>query len=329
MHVNPMPNISGLLILPRLRVQNANAISGQHTWGFPAMSAFTGLMTALERKLGPDTGLEFYGIGVICHDFQAQTSGEYLQRFNLTRNPVDKDGSTSAIVEEGRIHLDITLVFGVAGDALTQDDDVLSELAMSIARTLETMRIAGGSVIPGAYPSRPQLIALPDTEEDLAILFRRLRRRWLPGFALVARDDLLHAHHAELREKRPDASLLDAWLDKARINYWPQQDPSGQISWVHSRPQGSGWIVPLPVGYGAISPLQSEGSVSNARDASTPFCFVESVYSLGEWLSPHRLTHYTDLLWYPSHDPDTGIYRCRNDYCIDNHAAHDNPGEHA
>ena len=40
-----------LLVLPRLRIQNANAISSPLTWGFPAITAFTGLMTALKRRL--------------------------------------------------------------------------------------------------------------------------------------------------------------------------------------------------------------------------------------------------------------------------------------
>ena len=43
--------LKALLVLPRLRIQNANAISSPRTWGFPASSAFTGLMTALERRL--------------------------------------------------------------------------------------------------------------------------------------------------------------------------------------------------------------------------------------------------------------------------------------
>ena len=38
----------------------------------------------------------------------------YVRNFNLTRNPVDKDGSTAAIVEEGRMHLQITLVLAVS-----------------------------------------------------------------------------------------------------------------------------------------------------------------------------------------------------------------------
>jgi len=329
MFANPLPSVKGLLTLPHLRVQNANAISGQHTWGFPAMSAFTGLMTALERKLGPEIGLEFYGVGVICHGYQAQTSGDYVQRFNLTRNPVDKDGSTAAIVEEGRIHLEITLVFGVGGSALGHDDETLAELAAKVGRTLETLRVAGGSVLPGAHWHKPHMVTLPGTEEGDVQQFRSLRRRWLPGFALVARDELLHRHHAVLRDTQPAATLLDAWLDKSRLNHWPETDEDGKTIWKHSRQQGEGWIVPLPVGYGAISELYPPGQVANARDNETPFRFVESVYSLGEWLSPHRLQHVTDLLWYPSHDPTNGVYRCRNDYQPAIRAVSDNQGVNA
>lgn len=312
-----LTNITGVLTLPHLRVQNANAISSQHTWGVPSITAFSGLMTALERKLAGSVELEFYGVGVICHGYQAQTNGDYVRRFNLTRNPIDKDGSTAAIVEEGRIHLDITLVFGVAGDALTENEAKRHEIAANIADIVATLRIAGGSVIPQTnQPARrikPTLQAL-DEGEARAKQFRQLRRQWLPGFALLSRDDLLHGHHARLVEHNPDATLLDAWLDKSRLNHFPVTDDKGDTVWQHSRQQGEGWIVPIPVGYGALSELHPAGSVANARDDSTPFRFVESVYSLGEWRSPHRLHDVFDLLWHPDFDEASGVYRCRNHY---------------
>ena len=85
----PPTPLKALLVLPRLRIQNANAISSPLTWGFPAITAFTGLMTALERRLGPQAGLAFYGVGVICHGFEPQvTHGGYTRSFNLTRNPL-------------------------------------------------------------------------------------------------------------------------------------------------------------------------------------------------------------------------------------------------
>lgn len=71
--------------------------------------------------------------------------------------------------------------------------------------------------------------------------------------------------------------------------------------------------MPIPVGYGALGELHAPGSIANARDTSTQFRFVESLYSAGEWLSPHRLRS-PQLLWYADRQPDAGLYRCRNDY---------------
>ena len=92
---------SALLLVPHLQVQNANAISSPMTWGFPSITAFVGLMAALERKLGAAAGLQFNGVGVVCHRFEAQTHRGYTHSFRLSRNPVRKDGSTAGIVEEG------------------------------------------------------------------------------------------------------------------------------------------------------------------------------------------------------------------------------------
>lgn len=323
-----LPQSGGLLILPHLRVQNANAISSPLTWGFPAISAFVGLMQALERKLAGRCGLIFDSVGVICHSHQAQvTSGGFTRAFHLTRNPVDAKGDTAAIVEEGRIHLDITLVFGVCGfeqneqpDPLLTDKEERRRIAREIADVVAGLRIAGGSVLPG--PGQyPQLLQLPSDGEERDKEFRRLRRRWLPGFALVSRDDLLTSHVHALREQDPTANVLDAWLDLARLKTFAvksetigrQGEPREKIEWLTER-AARGWIVPIPVGYGALSPVYPAGQVRNARDTGTPLCFVESLYSLGQWISPHRLDDVNEMLWYADSDPATGIYRCQNDY---------------
>jgi CRISPR-associated protein Csy2 len=56
--------------------------------------------------------------------------------------------------------------------------------------------------------------------------------------------------------------------------------------------------------------------VADARDTTTPFRFVESVYSIGQWVSPHRLTDVNDLLWYGQYDDANCLYRCRNDFVV-------------
>ncbi|WP_235041022.1 type I-F CRISPR-associated protein Csy2 [Vreelandella profundi] len=315
-----MSEVKNLLVLPRLRVQNANAISSPMTWGFPAMSAFVGLMHALERKLfSAGINVSLSSIGIICHDFDAQTTeGGYIRGFHLTRNPVDKTGGTAAIVEEGRVHLDITLVFSIETAAAESEH---SNMAHQINDIVAGMRIAGGSVVPNrsvpSHQQRPQWVVLDDKEEERAKQFARLKRRWLPGFALTLRDDYLSGHHQTLQQQNPEASLLDAWLDLSRLNHHCSMENEGQPNekpaWQVQRPY-RGWLVPIPVGYGAISDLFNPGEVANARDEKTRFRFVESLYSIGEWVSPHRMKQPEDLLWYVDNDEEADLYRLNNDY---------------
>ena len=337
------PTDRALLLVPHLQVQNANAISSPMTWGFPAITAFVGLMGALERKLGADSGLQFNGVGVVCHRFEAQTHRGYTHSFHLSRNPVRKDGSTAGIVEEGRIHLDISLLFEVELSRNLLDETKRQQLAQTVADLLATLRVAGGSVIAPhtARPRRalqPQLRLVAEDPEQQAKEFAKLSRRLLPGFALVARDDLLQKHQQALAEKSDlgqglPVTALDAWLDLSRINTRAIRVPvpaplsadsapaaakgveadalvAERIEW--QRDERPGWLVPIPVGYAALSALHAAGSVEQARDGTTPLRFVESVYSLGQWISPHRLRDSAQLIWWPTYDEATGLYRCRN-----------------
>jgi CRISPR-associated protein Csy2 len=332
LETTPLPH-HAVLVLPRIRVQNANAISSPMTWGFPAITAFTGAMTALERRLGRDAGVALWGVGVICHGFEAQvTSQGYTRAFHLTRNPVLQDGSTAGIVEEGRVHLELTLVFDVWLSDANRGEGERAALAEHIAHELAGMRLAGGSVMPplpatGRRPSRPTLdLVVDDSQPDeQRQQFRRLARRWLPGFALVSRDDLLQTRLAELKADDPTTTVLDAWLDLSRWNSRAVEQPAAPgsdqppgVAWV-TDPR-AGWTVPMPVGFTSLSALQPPGSVGSARDGHTPFRFVETVWSIGQWVSPHRLKGLGELFWAPDNDHDPAhtdkhtLYRCVNGY---------------
>lgn len=324
--MDDLPGFDHLLIVPRLRVQNANAISSPLTHGFPAVTAFLGLMWALERK-AKDAGidLQFNAVAVVAHDHQEQvTDSTFVKSFRLTRNPNDKDGKPSAIVEEGRIHLEISLIFAVQGPATSGDTEHQAALARQVRDLLLQMRVAGGSVLPPTVRSHrhaPYLLPLTGSDEDREELFDNAMSRLLPGFVLVERADLLEQRHLELQALDPHASRLDAWLSLSRINWRaPHVDegeengkPAEKQPWLNDR-QDLGWIVPIPVGYGALSKVQPAGSVSNARDTSTPFCLVESLYSIGQWISPHRLRTVKHLLWYAETDTGRERYRCHNRY---------------
>ena len=331
-----MTQAQAILVLPHLRIQNANAIASPLTHGFPSITAFTGVMWALERKLAQaGVPLQLHGVGVVCHHHQEQVTQGYVRNFNLTRNPVGKDGSTAAIVEEGRMHLQLTLVLAVSEKrtpgtptALVQGNQTqLDDWAAQAGHLLAGMRVAGGSVLPSRpVPGKrvgPWMAVVPEDPVAAEKEFRQWRRQWLPGFTLVERDDLLAQRLQALRTTHPTATLLDAWLHAARFNSQPltsadgTMPPDGKVTWGDPlRPKGSGgWVVPIPVGYAALTPqAHAAGTVRNARDASVPLRFVESVYALGEWISPHRLTHLGQLLWHAETDDALGLYRCRNGY---------------
>lgn len=327
-----MNDIFALIVLPRLRVQNANAISGPLTWGLPSPTAFAGFAHALERKFASDLDEGFAGIGIICHSFEPQVykpAGPKPLVFGLKRMTVRtqkecdklvKDGTPPSFVEEGRAHMEVSLVIAVR-DYKSEYDG--KDLAERLHHAAQGMRLAGGSLLH-QEGNRHQAQWWPlagDMEGDAAV-FRKLRRRLLPGFALVQREDLLAEHLAELRQASPEVNpqpnALDALLDLSRLNIEPvvgpssEADQSAPVKWeVRRKP---GWLVPLPIGYAGISPLYAPGEVENARDGSTPFRFVESLYSLGQWISPHRLTSLEQLLWTQEADADNGIYRCVNRY---------------
>lgn len=315
------PYFSGLLILPHLRVQNANAISSPLTWGFPSMTAFLGLMWALARRLKGEEPLTLHNVGVVCHAFEAQTANMgFHNAFCLTRNPVEKDGRSASTIVEGRAHLEISLLFGVSGDVMAESEEHRAEIAQKIMDVISQMRIAGGSVVPRQTRSRlrPGIVPLAVNDDDLPP-FHKLRYSLLPGFTLVERGDLLQQRLEHLRQENPAATHLDAWMSLSRINWRAVQKPADsdqdtpKVEWQHDR-EGKGWIVPVPLGYAALTDEQPAGKVDAARDPAMPFYFVESVYGMGQWIAPHRIDDVRAMLWYAVADKEQGLFRCHNDY---------------
>lgn len=309
-----MKSPNAILILPHLKVQNANVISSPLTWGFPAVTAILGFVHALERKLRQHYEISFGGTGIICHQFmpqvfQSRPGGDNV--FCLTRNPLQKDGSTAAFVEEGRAHLEISLVIQVAGASCSKHEAIVNAMLAEMLQTVYSLRLAGGSILPENRPGAKQiqLINWPDTDEEIQKLTKERLRRLLPGFVLIGRERLLAQHTQQLQLINPQATALDALLEFSSLNF--TVDSEGEkTTWKIS--QKPGWIVPIPIGYKALSELHAPGAVLNARDADYPLRFVESIYSLGEWLSPHRIRYLNDIFWHYQVDNAKGIYRCVN-----------------
>lgn len=295
-----------VLLLPHLRIHNANALSSPFTIGFPAMTAWLGFVHALERKLkaGGYPTLELVATGVFSHQCDLQTHqgpGDFVHSIVGTANPLDKEGSRSAFIEEARCHLDVSLL--IEYHAYNDDLDLIEqpEFIEQVEQLLALMKVAGGDLLS---VSQPQVKALDDSE---AKEVRKLLCSLMPGYALIERRELMQ----DAMEQGVDA--LDALLDYLTVHHRCEQDEEGNVSWHSQRKSGEdgkkpGWIVPIATGFQGISPL---GQAKNQRDPDTPHRFAESVVTLGEFKMAHRIESLDDILWQYHTDLPNDLYLCR------------------
>lgn len=304
-----------VVALKHLEVHGANAITGA-TYGFPAITHFLGYVHALQRKLPEKFDLSFDGCGVVCHRHQVHAHrppgglGFTDFGFALSRNPLVLDDrkpsdecgrkptKPASFVEEGKMNMDVTLLIAVTENQ--QVDHVeQKELEGFLLQKAVQQHLAGGVVTNMPKVEIIQSEAFEDKKGRKKIL-----RNLLPGFALVSRHDLL------LQDPE-----LAAWMSFSTIRYAADttQAQDGKTPWLLQEKPATGWITPLAVGYRRISPLYGPGEVKNVRDPTVPACFVENLYSLGQWISPHRITDMDHLFWQQKYD-GTGRYLCRNSY---------------
>lgn len=294
--------MSSLIILRRVRVENANAIAGL-TWGFPAVTHFLGFTHALSRRLESEN-LSLTGCGVICHDTQLHAhKSSWDFNFALTRNPLTKEAKTAAFNEEGRMHMTVSLVLECEG-MIADGEHGIHRLCEKLQQICPTLRLAAGNI---THIARISVVTRPETEEGL----RKLLWPLMPGFALLDRAPLLEQHFSQLKQQNPEAQMLDAWLDFSALKIAAQPaEENENVEW-HTQPKpAAGYLVPLMTGYQGISPLYQPGEVENARDPEQPFRFVEAIYGVGEWRGVHRISDLDELLWRYHHQDNQ--YLCQS-----------------
>ncbi|MEC5344363.1 type I-F CRISPR-associated protein Csy2 [Brenneria populi] len=296
--------MSSLIILRHVRVENANAIAGL-TYGFPAITHFLGYTHALSRRLRQSHRLTLHGCGVICHQQQIHAYGSSWERvFALTRNPLTKEAKTAAFNEEGRMHMTVSLLIECRG-AIADGDEGARVLAERLSTLCVNQRLAGGII---TEIGKIDVMTFPSNEAQT----RNVMRRLLPGYVLLDRRELLKNHFEQLKRANPDAEMIDAWLDFSALKMAAAEDnpnvDSEQVDWRYLPKPAPGYLVPLMTGYRAISPLYAAGEVDKTRDATTPFCFAESIYGIGEWRGAHRIDDLQAVLWH--YDYHEGWYQC-------------------
>jgi CRISPR-associated protein Csy2 len=293
--------MSSLILLPHIRVENANAVAGL-TWGFPAITHFLGYVHTLSRTLSITQGLTLSGCAVISHEHQvhAYSSGRDYQ-FALTRNPLTREGKTASFNEEGRMHMTISLLIECQGEILNGEYGKAA-LAAELKTLCQSHKLAGGNIIT---LREPQVFNAPENEKEL----RKILWRMMPGYALCDRHEWLTEHHQALQQQDPQSTLLDAWLDFSAVKYQATRAESDEktVSWDYQTKPNAGYLVPMMCGYQRVSPLYPAGEVANTRDPSLPFAFAEAVYGIGEWRGLHRIPDIASLIW-RYHTTDTGYY---------------------
>jgi len=299
--------IKSLILIPHIKVHNANALSSPYTIGFPAMTAWLGASHALQRKLN-QTGFEqlkFNATAVISHQFNLQTHrgvGDYVHSIIGTGNPLEPkaekgkpDGNAvrPSFIEEARCHLEVSLLIDCSG--INKDDE--QQLLDQITHILHAnMKIAGGDILNFQPPST---IKIAEGEEKE---LRSLTRQLTPGYAIIERRELMQ----QAMENGADA--LDTLLDYLAVHQRCEQDDKGNINWIAER-KTKGWIVPIATGFHGITAL---GQAKNQRDPNTPHRFAESIVTLGEFKMVHRIKSITEILWHYQVEMDNNLYLCQH-----------------
>ncbi|MEZ5482207.1 MAG: type I-F CRISPR-associated protein Csy2 [Porticoccaceae bacterium] len=287
-----MSHASHYLLLDRIEIEGANAISSPITYGFPALSGFMGAIHALNRKLMQSClEVDLSGVLVACHEIHVQRYRPHPYTdytFNQSRNPIKKDDKTASIIEEGKAHLTVSLVLEVSASrqAARDIDDDQATIEQQCKALVFQQRIAGGSVVA---IKGVQLYSYTN-EEDI-------KKALLPAFVLMdAQEDLIDITH-QMQTTAPEATTLDALIEVAALHHEPVANTKS--GWkTRSEKTGRGWLVPMPVGYQGLAAVFDAGRLENNRNPEYSSQYVETIYSLGKWAFPRRLPNqFSNCFW--------------------------------
>ena len=290
------------LLIPHLKLHNANAMSSPYTIGFPAMTAWLGAVHALQRKLqSKGCEVSLTKVGVSCHEFNLQTykgQGDFVHSIIGTANPLDKGGSRPAFIEEARCHLEVSLLI----ECQNIDPDEKEQFLEDVQQLICSMKFASGDVLAVKKCQILQFDEDADQDRELKPILNKL----MLGHVLVERRDLV------IESMKQGKDALDAVLDYLKVTHSSSVDENGKVIWTSKR-NAQGWLVPIAVGFQGISEL---GIAKNQRDADTPHRFAEAVLTLGEFIMPYRIESIDQLLWQYHVDLENNLYLCQNSTTI-------------
>lgn len=287
------------LLINRVSIHNANAMSSPYTIGFPAMTAWLGAVHFLQRTIQQKgfTEVLLTKMAVSCHKFNLQTyrgENDYVNSIIGTANPLKKKGANferPPFIEEARCHLEVSLIIEVTG----VDGDTKADFLANVREQIYKMKMAGGDIL--SFNDIKLFFINSDRETEVKDFLRKL----MPGYVLIERRDLMTALMSE-------KDALDALLDYVKVTYSSRLDDAGNRRW-RAQKKEPGWIVPIAVGFKGISEICK---AKNQRDKNTEHRFAESVVTLGEFKMPCRFEQIDDIMWSYSVNSEQGMYVCKN-----------------
>lgn len=218
------------LLLSKIQVHNANAMSSPYTVGFPAMTAWLGASHALERKLQAKgyPNIRFLGVAVASHACNVQLykgPNDCRSSLVITANPLKKSKKgiyeRPPFIEEARCHLCVSLLLraeGIDGRNKTQVEE-------SVVSLLWRMKFAGGDIEDIGKVEAVFVDEETDADEH------RLLRRLMPSYVLVERRDLL------TEEVAGEGDALDRLINVLAVEYKAHDSENGR-SWQGHRKIG-------------------------------------------------------------------------------------------
>ena len=295
------------LIIPHLHINNANAASSPYTVGFPAMTAWLGMIHALERRIQKRDGLhevQLPRMTVACHacDLQVFKDKEnYYGSLIGTANPLKKSRKTGEFerppfIEEARCHLEVSILAEVKG----LRGDLLAECETAVREEFPRLKAAGGDLILQSDERKRWKIESVDEYNEKEI--RRIRGKLMPGYVLIERRDLLAYEE--------DKDALDKLLETMQVQYNAQKDDAGKLTgWERKKVISDGWLVPIAVGFRDLS---GKIKVKEQRSYEYEHHFVEPLVSVGEFVMPYRCPSLDNMMWEYSYSKEEGLYLCQN-----------------
>lgn len=278
-------------MIKNIKVINANAYNGIVV-GFPPVTAFAGMVHALQRKLSckkQEINFRYFGVFSNKCYIKALKSphrgNKYVPSFASPIIGTEKEWRTDlapGFTYQANVDMDVSLLLEIGAEMPLED---VNNFKTNVRNNLMLLRMAGGTILDIG-----EIEYLVYDSTDLSS-DSKLKKSLAGSYALISRVELLDGDEKD---------KLDIMISALKMT---QDAESGKYTRKHE-----GWIVPIGIGFRAIAPI---GRVKNQRDPNIDHRFVEPVYTLGEFKYTANMGNITESLWH--YDYDGVLYLCKNE----------------